>query len=380
MVLSRVVKGRWTPASLSQTYRDGRRVTYRRRGGAWADANLSLANYRAPKHGGLATLDGAPIVPQGPTLPSMPGGFPRVPNDPVIPLPPIKTGGASPVVDISEGSGKLRMVDVGNNSFMGLQYYYNGPGMHVDASGLVNFHAPKIRAVLSFRPGGIDSAGIEIVGSAGISLGLSGRSDVDQLVNIHIKKWVPIDITIPLGGPVPLGLTFATLFDVSSGISAKRTLMSAKGSYGFQGRVWAGRTEKGGFEVAAPATITINDDLAQNVASLSVGINSFTMAFSIRTLVGLGAFGFNTGVFASVRFGGSLLISPTNAFSCRQATLGTFIDSGLGYQIPGWADAAINFFLKPLTGYAVDAVATISPGPTIPLFTYKREMPDRCAG
>jgi hypothetical protein len=114
-------------------------------------------------------------------------------------------------------------------------------------------------------------------------------------------------------------------------------------------------------------------------ASLSVGITSFTLGFGIRTMVGVGAFGFNTGVFATVRFGGSALVSPTTAYACRQGNIGAFIDTGVGYQLPGSFTAVLNFFLTNLGGHAIDAVGTLAKGPSTNLFNDDVSVPHGCA-
>jgi hypothetical protein len=119
--------------------------------------------------------------------------------------------------------------------------------------------------------------------------------------------------------------------------------------------------------------------LGNTAASLSLGINSATLAFGIRSMVGIGAFGFNTGVFATVRFGGSILLSPNQAYSCRRGTIESWIDTGLGYQLPGFATTAINFFLTPITGHAIDGVGTLAKGPSQRMFTEDLAIPTGCA-
>jgi hypothetical protein len=281
---------------------------------------------------------------------------------------------------VNIGEGDLRIENVANNSAVGLQYYYysKSSGLGASASGLVSLHRPQVRCVLSFANGQIDSAGISIKGAAGVKLSLDAHSPKETFVNFHIKHWVPIDISIPLGGPVPFALTFATLFDLNSGFSAKQSIMAAAGEYTFSGGIWAGRAG-GSWSVATPAHFDAVTYLGKSLQGISLGINSLTLGFGIRTMVGLGAFGFNTGVFATVRFGGGLLLAPNEAFPCRQATLETFLDSGIGYQTPQWVSSAINFFLKPLTGHTIDAVGTIAAAPSRSLFREHTEIPSGCS-
>jgi len=366
VVVSRVDRGRWTPTSMSRTGADGRRVTYRRRGHRWADAQTSdLIQWTgASAAGGLRSLG---IAQQAAAPPNVPNPLPA----------PQQTFGAVP--SLTADNNNIRMQPVASNSGVGLQYYYTNPsGLAVTATGTVTLHAPEIRCVLKIVNGAVDSAGISIAGSAGVHLLLDSHSPTAKFVNMHVRHWVPVDFSIPLGGPIPFALTFATMFDVNSGISAQSTIIRAEGQYNFGGKIWAGRAG-GRWSLSTPSDPTTVTDLTESLSNFSVGINSFAMAFSIRALVGIGAFGFNAGVYAAVRFGGSILGAPTEAFPCRQATLGVFLDSGIGWQTPGFVSAAINFFLKPVTGHAIDAVGDITTARPDTIFTYARQIPDGCA-
>ncbi|HKV51631.1 MAG TPA: hypothetical protein VJO52_10555 [Gemmatimonadaceae bacterium] len=314
--------------------------------------------------GRFASLDMQQQVPASPNVPNPLGAAQQV-------------MGAIPSVNADDDN--LTLKPVASNSGVGLQYYYTPKGgPSATASGVVNLHKPVVKCVFRINNGAFDSAGISIEGSAGIKLSLDSYSSTTTFINMHVQHWVPVDFSIPLGGPVPLSLTFATMFNVNSGFSAKSSKMEATGEYSYGGKIFAGRA--GGqwqlSGVKEPKTIT---DLTESLSNVSVGINSFTMAFSIRALVGLGAFGFNTGVYAAVRFGGSLLASPSGDFPCRQATLGVYLDSGIGWQTPGWVVAAINVFLRPITGTAIDAAGDIWAAPASSIFTYGRQIPDKCA-
>jgi len=366
VVVSRVSHGQWIPASMSRTGADGSRVTYRRRGRRWVGAQTSDVNQwtGASGAGGLATLGSVQQLPAAP----------QVPN----PLPaPQQSIGAIPTVNAD--GGNMRLEPVASNSGVGLQYYYTDKsGLSAFASGTVTLNKPSVECVFKIANGQVDSAGISIQGSAGVHLRLDSHSSTTTFVNMHIKHWVPIDFSIPLAGPVPLALTFATMFNVNSGFSAKSTIMVAEGEYNFGGRIWAGRAG-GHWSIAAPGSPTIVKDLTESIGNVSLGITSFAMAFSIRALIGIGAFGFNAGVYAAIRFGGSLLGSPSEAFSCRQGTLDVFLDSGIGWQTPGWVSAAINFFLKPVTGHAIDAVGDITAAKPASIFHYGGQAPGGCA-
>jgi hypothetical protein len=103
------------------------------------------------------------------------------------------------------------------------------------------------------------------------------------------------------------------------------------------------------------------------------------MGFSLRTMVGIGAFGFSSGVYAGLRFAGTVLLAPVIGFPCRQGTIEAFIDSGVGYSIPGWVSDALNVFLSPFTSHKIDRSGTLLRGPTLRLFHGDTQIPDKCA-
>lgn len=356
VVLSTPSHGKWIPTSMSQTFGDGGRMTYRRHGGRWVNANRVTLEHH----------------PQG-LLPSMPQGVPQVPV-----LRPLNI---SPAQSVNIDNGNVRVDGVANKTFLGVQYYYQNKqsGLGASASGLITLHAPVVRCVLTFSKGGVDSAGIEIKGAGGVKLRLDANSPKEAFANMHLKKWVPLDMSIQLGGPVPFSLTFAVLFDINSGFSAKSSVMVAEGEYGFSGGIWAGRAG-GQWSVAAPTNITPITNLGKSIAGVSVGINSFALSFGIRTTVGVGAFGFNAGVYAQVRFGGGLLLAPNEALPCRQASIETFLDTGVGYQTPKWASDAINFFLGAINAHPIDPVGTLVKGPSQSLFKGFDQIPTGCSG
>lgn len=352
VVISTASHGKWIPTSMSSTDARGRRSTWRRRDGNWV-----LASAR----GMMQQLPGVPYV--------LPGDYRKLPP---LEIPPTKS--------VNVDNGNVRVDAVANKSYLGVQYYYVEPksGLGAYAGGLVTMDAPTVRAVLKFSKAGIDSAGISIVGAAGVKIRLDSHSSTEKNINMHLHKLVPLDMSIQLGGPLPFSLTFAMLFDINSGFSAKTSIMVAEGEYKFSGGIWAGRAG-GQWSLSAPHNVTPVTNLGQSVAGISLGITSFTMAFGIRTTVGIGAFGFNTGVFAQVRFGGGLLKSATETSACRQASIDTYLDTGLGWSIPRWAATVINLFLKAVSANPIDEAGTLAKGPSARMFTAFDQIPAGCS-
>lgn len=104
--------------------------------------------------------------------------------------------------------------------------------------------------------------------------------------------------------------------------------------------------------------------MGRNIQGVSVGINSLALAASIRAMVGIGAFGFNTGVFIGMRFDRTLLRQSDVTGPCRAATIQVFMDPGVGYSIPGFVEDLINKVLSLFTKYQLDRVGTLLRGPS----------------
>jgi hypothetical protein len=351
VAISAASHGKWIPTSMSSTDAYGRRATWRRHGRNWVLASM---------HAGA----------QG--LPSMPQGLPNVPKMPPFPIQPTR------VVNLD--NDQMRIEPVADKTNLGIQYYYydKNSGLSAYSGGLLSMSAPVVRAVLKITHSHVDSAGISITGASSVKLRLDAKGSASTFINLHLTKMVPLDLSIQLAGPLPFSLTFSMLFSINSGFSAKGSVLVSDGEYKFSGGIWAGRAGDA-WTLAAPHNVTEVSNLGQSVAGVSLGITSFTLAFGIRTTVGIGAFGFNTGVFAQVRFGGGLLKSATETFGCRQASLDTYLDTGLGYAIPPWAATVINLFLKAVSARPIDAVGTLAKGPSVTMFTSIEQIPAGCA-
>jgi hypothetical protein len=76
-------------------------------------------------------------------------------------------------------------------------------------------------------------------------------------------------------------------------------------------------------------------------------------------LVGIGAFGFAVGPYASYIVSVTALKSPTIGFACRQATLQITVDAGVGYAIPKPIVTITNFFLHALSLKEISTVNNV---------------------
>ena len=389
MVLSNVKNGKWTPTSVAQTYADGRRVTYQKLGAKWSSGRVSLANvsplqlvngYERVRLS--AAPPGDPAIPASPQAPSMPGvpgvPIPKVPDMTPLAVEAAKVAGAIPKANISD----VRTEAVASNSGIGVQFYYNKKGMSMFASAILGLDNPHIDFDLLIKDGKFVTAGVNVGGGLAVKMQAEGGTNTEFTQNIHKRWWEPIDFKIPLGmnglAGVPFSVTFNTMLDVSTGFSAKTSVLKAVGNYSFGGGLWAG-LKNGKWSVSAASDLKAVTDLGQTTVGASVGINSIILSAAIRVMVGIGAFGFNTGVYVQLRFGGTILRAPDIGFPCRQSTVEAWLDFGIGYSLPKFLVAVVNAILSAFTSYQLDRVGTIAETKPVRLFHGITQIPDGCA-
>lgn len=305
-------------------------------------------------------------------MPGVPGvNIPQVPK----PIPPLAPPGKS--IDIDQGS--VRMESIGSNSGVGIQFYYNKDGVGGYAGSSIDLSGSQLGFFLDIKGGRIRSCGIQILAASGIKVSMTGHSLQEFQVNFKRKAWLPVDFSIPLGGPVPFAVNFDSGFEISTGFSAKSSILSAEGHYHFSGGIVAGFLD-GKWEGRVPVNVSATTDIGRSTAGVSIGINSLMLATDIRATVGIGAFGFTSGVFGNLRSSATMLRASDITWPCRQGTIEAFADSGVGYSIPGWAADAVNFFLSFVTKMRIERVgALFQMKPPVNLFHGITQIPSNCA-
>jgi hypothetical protein len=222
------------------------------------------------------------------------------------------------------------------------------------------------------------SCGLELKGAVGVVLHLDSHSTQEFKVNLHRKMWLPFEFSIPLSGAIPFSITFDQAFEISTGFSAKTSILNSTGDYNFNGGISAG-LYNGSWYLSHPTSVTAQTDIARDIKGISVGINSLVMSAMVRTMAGLGALGFNTGVYVQVRFTGTVLRAPDIGFPCGAGTIAAFLDSGVGYAIPEWVTQAINLFLSLVTDFRIDRAGSFLEATPQRLFHGDTEIPSGCA-
>ena len=376
VVVSRVHNGRWRRESLVQKLADGRRIEYRRHKGRWIEPRISVTNVSAVR---LANpLERLRLIadPVGePEVPALPPSSKAV----FDPEPQQKMPGAPTELDTSDA----RVKGVASNSGIGLQFYYNKSGVKLFTECLLETIGANIEFKLLIKDGKFETAGVKIGGQMGIKLQAEAGTDGTFEKNFHKSLWLPIDFKIPLGlnsaAPSFFSVTFNSMLDVRTGFSAKTSMLKSVGHYTFGGGLWAG-LDHGTWSVSTASDLKADKDLGVETTGASIGINSLVVAAAVRTMVGIGAFGFDTGVFLQVTFSGTLLRgSDATTFGCRQGTIEALLSYGIGYQLNKTFVDVLNKILSLFTSYRLEYVGTILQSKGAPLFHGNTQIPAKCA-
>jgi hypothetical protein len=380
VVISRFQHGRWVPTSLAQTYGDGRRVTYQKIEKKWSQGRVSLSNVPPVRLADpLQRVRLSMPVAAGPVIPAMRP----------LPMPSQSSPvGADKKVPLQLDGDDVSTKAVASTSGIGLQFYYHKNGVNIYSECLLRVVNASVAFDLNITDRGIETAGVKVDGDLGIVMNAEASSEQNFSANLHKTIYEPVDFSIPLGlngvAGVPFSITFGSFLRLETGFSAKTSKLTAEGLYTFGGGVWAGMKDYH-WSVSAAGHPQAVKDLGVTTDGISVGINSLVVAASIRAMVGIGAFGFNTGVFVQVIFDGTILRSSDIASPiaglppCRQGTIQAFLYYGIGYSMPHVFVEIVNKLLSLFTSYRLDEQGTIACSKAADLFHGRTQYPANCA-
>jgi hypothetical protein len=284
-----------------------------------------------------------------------------------------------PAPDLNLSAGLKVRPAVGSDGGIGIGFDYVKTGVIFNAYGQLVLPSPRVRFLLVIDSSGIKTFGIEISGSIGLRMSVAAWSNVDRYINVDTTTVTPLDITLPcpLAG-VPLALNFSTSFTLHTKFAAKSSTLNSQGSWNLNGTLFVGK--KDGADSKEIPAVKNTSSLAANVSGISMGINTIGGAVKIRPMIGLGAFGFMTGVFMGVTFQAEVGKQASEAArDCHVASGSAVIDSGVGYKVPKAIAQLINGVLSLFTKYRMDQEGTLIPGWGGPLFNRYENIPEGCS-
>lgn len=203
-------------------------------------------------------------------------------------------------------------------------------------------------------------AELEVSGAAGIEMDVSAASAIGTARQLDRSLPIPIDFSVPVGHVLGLPFTLSARqeIEIKTAFSARNGNIKAKASnsiggtvaFGYRGGQWGTRT---------PPPPTVQTSLLDSIKGVSVGVNGIVVASTTTFTLGIGAFGFTTGlnlgfvVSTGMTVGASLdRMAPLwnvdgTAIKCRGANLNIDATYQVGYTLPSVVVKVINFLMKP---------------------------------
>jgi hypothetical protein len=303
--------------------------------------------------------------------PSLGGNGAPVP----VPLPQLKQ------LDFNNLQATPCALDCGG---IGVKVYQEKDGVKVWASVIFHLNKPHLVFGASVGSDGV-SAHVQLFGGAGVTVTVDAATGGDfPSIQANIKELgiVPAEINVPLGGlTVPLTAKLSQAIDITSGFSAKTSVLHGEGALDLDGEISASYSTGKGWDIPKP-TATVKNNLAGLISGVSVGINSFVFAFNQRLMVGVGTLGFAAGPYVDmVTTLTTLKQSSTTWADCRQATFEMSLGAGIGYSMPKVVATVINAVLGLFGAKPIPPWGSIVALPKRVGLVNRRDMlPEACAG
>ena len=273
---------------------------------------------------------------------------------------------------------------------LGIKLTAHKVGLSIDISAVLRLEAPKFTFNLNLGGPG-PQAQITLTGGAGFLMTVDGRTDPQFTSNLNEIGAIPVDLNLTvLFGPVPLVLHYHQDLSLSSGFSAKTSILKARADLRVRG-VLGFTYEDGNFD-PGHMIATPNVDPSHEINGISMGINSIVVGISQRLLMGLGADGFAVGPYVSLTTSatalkqateaGQLMLPQPSVGGCTQATLQMQVDGGIGYALPKIVVDAVNFFLKLVNVTPISTNGSLAKfkEPFQVMRPERYQLPDGCAG
>ncbi|HEY6618330.1 MAG TPA: hypothetical protein VIY68_02185 [Steroidobacteraceae bacterium] len=323
-------------------------------------------------------LDPEPSEPQYLRAGLMKTALPSLLNNDMTTIKPwMPDTGNEPTLDLPSAGIKVAPA-IGSDGGIGINFSYVKNGVIFNAYGQMVVPAPHVDFLLDIDSSGIKTFGIQITGSVTLRTSIEATSDIDQYINVNSTTATPLDFSLPcpIAG-LPLALSFSTTFNLHTKFAAKRSTLTSSGSWNLNGTLFAGY--KNGSQSHQTPPSQESSPLIGNVSGISLGINRIGVAMRIAPMIGLGGFGFMTGVYMGVSFSADVAKSGTETWNCHVASGGAHIDSGVGYRLPSSLVDLLNKVLK-LFNYQIEKGGTLIHGWGGDLFRINQDIPEHCGG
>jgi hypothetical protein len=263
---------------------------------------------------------------------------------------PIPTFGSSPGATVDG----MALSPSASPAGLGVKFAYNNGGILLTGSALLHLSAPSLQFHLVID-NGVKSASMRLEGAAGLTVSFDAGIDAATGIALDRRVEVPVDISIPIGGPTPLTITIRQTLLFKTAFGAKKATLSGNGDFTFNGGFGLNYSG-GGLTLTGPLGFSGIPALVNSISGESLGINGMVIGYQLRVIVGIGAFGFAAGPsFTFVARMGVTNTAAEAAVPCKFGTVNVQLGVGLGYAIPQVITDAINAILSVLNVKAINS-------------------------
>ncbi|SDZ30211.1 hypothetical protein SAMN05444365_109149 [Micromonospora pattaloongensis] len=230
---------------------------------------------------------------------------------------------------------------------VGARFSYDGGDVRIAGSATLLMGSPSASFHLEIRGGRVLRAQLQVRGMVGLRLDIAAATTARRNVNKRLA--VPVDFSVPIGEVlgVPFSATASQTIGVQTAFSARDGNIKASAEWSLSGALGFGYAN-GSFSPQLPGSFAVRNSIVDSMTGPSVGVNGIIVTHQAAFRLGLGAFGFTAGLYATLTTTVGLTVGSAAGAPlalCRGAQLGIWTDYGVGYTIPGYLAKAINAFL-----------------------------------
>lgn len=278
-----------------------------------------------------------------------------LPGDDALPRPPLPVPKLAQQAAATVGGFSItaRCCDAG----VGTDFSYDKNGLEANGALRVKLTAPSAKFDLKITGGSVAAASFALSGAGGLHAELHAATAPGKSTNGYSPPLsTSVEFKVPvgtlLGVPFFVGVTqFANLQlripgQASFDAEADATL---SGGIGFDYAAATGFRPSGAAKADAATAIRATN-------SIAVGISAVMFDYHVKLSVGIGAFGFDAGVWTELALQGTVAVGAPFGFNiaagaedpiehCKSVQTSVWTSYGVGYHIPKPTVALVNYFL-----------------------------------
>jgi hypothetical protein len=222
-------------------------------------------------------------------------------------------------------------------------------GVLLVAQVRLRLEQPQLNFHLAIKPGGIESALVELKGAAGVEVAFEAAASGPNARNVSADRAAPVDLSIPINGlGIPFALHVRQVFRVQTAF-ASTGAVKARGYYALTGGMRA-EYSGGKFNLSGPKGFETKEVLLPSLDGAVFGPTGLVLVHQVNVMIGVGVAGFVAGPYVYENNGftitqGSALSRPLIP-ECRRETVNMAVGAGVGYRMPPAVVAFINDILS----------------------------------